>query len=52
VTSGSDAHQLPIIAQGGIMTEQPIKTTEEYIAVIEGPKAELIKNKEHDLHGM
>ena len=43
ITGGSDAHQLPDIAQGGIITEKPITTVEEYIEIVKSGKLELIK---------
>lgn len=46
ITGGSDAHQLPDVAQGGIITEHPITTTQEYIAAVESRKVQLIKGEE------
>ena len=45
ITGGSDAHQLPDIAQGGIITEQPITTIEEYIQAVRSGKLGLIKGE-------
>lgn len=45
ITSGSDAHQQPDVATGGIITEQPITTIEEYIAAVEERKVQLIKEE-------
>lgn len=45
ITSGSDAHQLPDVATGGILTEEPITTIEEYIEAVKSGKLELIKGE-------
>lgn len=46
ITSGSDAHQMPDVATGGIITAEPITTIEEYIAAIESRNVQLIKGEE------
>lgn len=46
MTSGSDAHQMPDVAQGGILTEEPITTIEGYIEAVKSGKLELIKGEE------
>ena len=45
MTSGSDTHSIPDVAMGGIITEQPITTIEEYIAAVEERKVQLIKRE-------
>jgi len=42
-TAGSDSHQYPDIAKGGIITQHEIKTVRDYIAAIKSGKYELYK---------
>jgi len=43
-TGGSDTHELPDVAAGGIMTDRMITSSEDFISVLKSGKYELIDN--------
>ena len=44
-TGGADAHTLNDVGTGGIMTEEPVNTVEDYIRILRSVNYEIINNK-------